>query len=72
MTLDEYFATGPDFERPVFEAVMAHLENVGPVHVEPVSVGILLKRVADSSPSCGRCVDGWRSRSRSNEPCATR
>ena len=44
MTLEEYFATGPAFERPVFEAVMAHLDDVGPVHVEPVSVGILLKR----------------------------
>jgi hypothetical protein len=44
MALDEYFATGPPFERPVFEAVMAHLDTLGPVHVEPVSVGILLKR----------------------------
>jgi hypothetical protein len=44
MTLDEYFATGPDFERPVFEAVLAHLESLGPVTVEPVSVGIFLKR----------------------------
>jgi Domain of unknown function (DUF5655) len=43
MTLDDYFATGPAHERPVFEAVMAHLEVVGPVHVEPVAVGILLK-----------------------------
>ena len=44
MTLDEYFSTGPPHERPVFDAVMAHLEEVGPVHVEPVSVGIFLKR----------------------------
>ena len=44
MTLEEYFATGPPFERPVFEAVMAHLDTLGPVHVEPVSVGIFLKR----------------------------
>lgn len=29
----------------MFEAVLAHLETVGPVHVEPVSVGILIKRV---------------------------
>jgi Domain of unknown function (DUF5655) len=43
MTLDDYFATGPSHERPVFEAVMRHLEGVGPVHVEPVSVGIFLK-----------------------------
>jgi hypothetical protein len=44
MSLEDYFATGPDHERPVFEAVMAHLDEVGPVHVEPVSVGIFLKR----------------------------
>ncbi|HEX7276892.1 MAG TPA: DUF5655 domain-containing protein [Acidimicrobiales bacterium] len=44
MTLDEYFATGPARERPIFEAVMAALDDVGPVHVEPVSVGIFLKR----------------------------
>jgi Domain of unknown function (DUF5655) len=45
MTLAEYFSTGPAFERPVFDAVIAHLETIGPVHVEPVSVGIFLKRV---------------------------
>jgi len=44
MSLEEYFSTGPAHERPVFEAVMAHLSHVGPVHVEPVSVGIFLKR----------------------------
>jgi Domain of unknown function (DUF5655) len=44
MTLDEYFSTGPPHERPVFEAVMAHLATLGPVHVEPVSVGIFIKR----------------------------
>ncbi|HEX6568262.1 MAG TPA: hypothetical protein VF015_03825, partial [Acidimicrobiales bacterium] len=27
MTLDEYFSTGPERERPIFEAVMAHLES---------------------------------------------
>jgi hypothetical protein len=44
MTVEEYFSTGPAHERPIFEAVMAHLDTVGPVHVEPVSVGIFLKR----------------------------
>ena len=44
MTLEAYFSTGPERERPIFEAVMAELEEVGPVHVEPVSVGIFLKR----------------------------
>lgn len=45
MSLEEYFSTGPQHERPIFEAVMTHLETLGPVHVEPVSVGIFLKRV---------------------------
>jgi hypothetical protein len=43
MSLDEYFATGPPFERPVFDAVMAHLTTLGPLHIEPVSVGIFVK-----------------------------
>ena len=44
MSIDDYFSTGPPFERPVFDAVMARLAAVGPVHIEPVSVGIFLKR----------------------------
>jgi hypothetical protein len=44
MTLDEYFSTGPARERTVFDRVIEHLRDVGPVHVEPVSVGIFLKR----------------------------
>jgi hypothetical protein len=44
MTLEEYFSSGDIRERLIFDAVMAHLERVGPVHVEPVSVGIFLKR----------------------------
>jgi hypothetical protein len=44
MTLDEYFRTGPARERPIFEAVLAHVESLGEVHVEPVAVGIFIKR----------------------------
>lgn len=44
MSLEEYFSTGPQREEPIFRAVMLHLDTVGPVHVEPVSVGIFLKR----------------------------
>jgi hypothetical protein len=44
MTLEEYFSTGPERERPIFETVLAHVQTLGPVHVEPVSVGIFLKR----------------------------
>jgi Domain of unknown function (DUF5655) len=45
MSVEEYFATGPRHERPIFDAVMGHVNALGPVHVEPVSVGIFLKRV---------------------------
>jgi hypothetical protein len=45
MSMEDYLSTGPQHERPIFEAVMTHLETLGPVHVEPVSVGIFLKRV---------------------------
>jgi hypothetical protein len=44
MSVDDYFRTGPPHERPIFDEVMRHLDTVGPVHVEPVSVGIFLKR----------------------------
>ncbi len=44
MTLEEYFSTGPPHERAVCEAILAHVRSLGPVHVEPVAVGILVKR----------------------------
>lgn len=43
LSIDEYFATGPAHERPVFDAVLAHLAGLGPVHSDVVSVGIFLK-----------------------------
>ena len=45
MSLEEYLAGGPPHERPVVEAVLAHVTGLGPLHIEPVSVGIFLKRV---------------------------
>jgi hypothetical protein len=44
MSLEEYFVTGPAHERQIAEAVIDLLRSVGRVHVEPVSVGIFLKR----------------------------
>jgi hypothetical protein len=44
MTIEEYFSTGPPHERPVFDAVVAHLRTLGPIHIEPVSVGIFIKK----------------------------
>ena len=43
LTLEEYFATGPAHERPVHDAVMAHVRTLGEVHADIVSVGIFLK-----------------------------
>jgi len=43
LSLDEFFASGHERERPIFEAVIDHLEQIGPVVVDPVQVGILLK-----------------------------
>ena len=43
MSLDEYFSTGPPHERPIFEAVHQFVCTLGPIIVEPVSVGIFLK-----------------------------
>lgn len=53
MTLDAYFSTGPERERPIYDAVWAHLSTLSVpgkdggdpigVYVEPVSVGIFFK-----------------------------
>ena len=44
LSLDDYFAARPPREREIFEAIAAHLEEVGTVRVEAVQVGILFKR----------------------------
>ena len=45
MSIDEYFETGPDFERPIFERVRDHMQTLDPdIWFEPVSVGIFFKR----------------------------
>ena len=44
MTVEEYFSTGPTFERPVFDAVLGHLRTLGEPFLEPVSVGVFVKR----------------------------
>ena len=43
LSLEEYFSTGPERERPIFEAVHAHFRTLGDVYVEPVQVGIFFK-----------------------------
>ena len=45
LSLEEYFETGPSFERGIFDAVHAHMTALDPdIWFEPVSVGIFFKR----------------------------
>jgi hypothetical protein len=43
-TVDDYYASRPDWERPIFETILEHLDMVGDVRVEAVEVGIFFKR----------------------------
>lgn len=43
LTLDEFFETAHERERPIFEAVRRHLESIGDVYIEAVQVGIFFK-----------------------------
>lgn len=42
-TLDECFAPWPAARREVYEALMAHVRTLGPVHLDIVRVGVFLK-----------------------------
>jgi hypothetical protein len=44
MSETDYFATGAAFERPIFDAVAAHLRGLGPLTIEFLTVGIAFKR----------------------------
>jgi hypothetical protein len=75
LTLDEYFATGPPHERPVFDAVMAHLGTLGPVHADAVSVGIFLKnprKFAELRPMQRWVAIGFTLPRRARHPTITR
>jgi hypothetical protein len=59
MSLEQYFAMCPPFERRVYDAVAEHLAGVGPLQIEAVSVGIFLRRVrtfAELRPKRDRVV----------------
>ncbi|MEL7209134.1 MAG: DUF5655 domain-containing protein [Actinomycetota bacterium] len=43
LSLDEYFATAAERERPIFDAVHHHLDALGPLDVDAVQIGILFK-----------------------------
>jgi hypothetical protein len=42
-TVDETFAGRPPYQREAYDAIMAHLATLGPVHVDAVGVGVFLK-----------------------------
>jgi hypothetical protein len=75
LTLEEYFATGPSHERPIFDAVMAYLETLGPVHTDIVSVGVFLKnprKFAELRPKDRWVAISFALRRRAAHPTITR
>lgn len=44
MSVEDYLATAPEHERPVAKALLAHAATLEHAVVEPVSVGLILKR----------------------------
>lgn len=42
-SLEEYFASAQERERPIFDVVHRHLEAIGPLDVDAVQIGILFK-----------------------------
>lgn len=75
LSLDEYFETGPSHERPIFDRVMAHLDTVGPVHLDVVSVGIFLKnprKFAELRPKDRWVALAFNLRRRARHPLITR
>jgi hypothetical protein len=44
ITVDECFDGKPPWQRPIFDAIVEHLETLGPVHCDAVYVGVFLKR----------------------------
>ena len=43
LTIEQFFTDSAPWERPVFDRVHAHLDELGPLIVDPVQVGILFK-----------------------------
>ncbi len=44
MKLDEWLTTSPDYERPVAQKLLELAASLPDAHVEPVSVGLFVKR----------------------------
>ena len=43
MTVEEFFAGSKPWERPIYDVMIDHLNELGPVAVDPVQVGIFFK-----------------------------
>ena len=43
-SVDEYFASRPPVQRAIYEAIVRQFEGIGPVLVDPVNVGVVIKR----------------------------
>ncbi len=75
LSLEEYFATGPPHERPIFDAVMSHIATLGTVHADIVSVGVFLKnprKFAELRPKDRWVAISFSLRRRAQHPTITR
>ena len=75
LTLEEYFATGPAHERPIFVEIMRHVDTLGPVHADVVSVGVFLKnprKFAELRPRDRWVAVSFSLRRRAQHPMITR
>jgi len=57
-SLDQCFAGKPPVQRPIYDALLAHLETLGPIHADAVQVGVFLKserKLAEVRPKA-RCL----------------
>jgi uncharacterized protein DUF5655 len=43
ITVDAAFAGRPPWQRAIYDEIVAHLDGLGPVHEDAVSVGVFLK-----------------------------
>jgi hypothetical protein len=60
-TVDDTFAPHPPEWRLIFDQILAHVEDLGPVHADAVTVGVFLKAnrtLAEIRPRA-RAVDLW-------------
>ncbi len=75
LSLEEYFSTGPAHERPIFDVVMQHVNGLGPVHADVVSVGVFLKnprKFAELRPKDRWVAISFSLRRRATHPTITR